>query len=186
MTSTSAPAQAAVCSVEDCAKSVASRGMCSAHYTYMRRHGEIEPLPALSPAERLAAGLVRQPNGCLEWTRSTTRDGYGQIRVDHKTVKTTRLAWELANGPIPDGLHVLHHCDNPPCNDIEHLFLGTQADNNKDMYSKGRNVSAESAVTHCPQGHEYTEANTRIYRGSRYCRECNRINVARWRAERAS
>jgi hypothetical protein len=49
-----------------------------------------------------------------------------------------RLSWILANGAIPDGMSVLHRCDNPPCVNPEHLFLGTQRDNNLDMRAKGR------------------------------------------------
>ncbi|MCH8043014.1 MAG: HNH endonuclease [Planctomycetes bacterium] len=55
-------------------------------------------------------------------------------------LRTHRLAWEFANGrPVPQGLQVLHDCDNPPCCNPSHLFLGTNADNNADMMSKGRN-----------------------------------------------
>jgi hypothetical protein len=49
-----------------------------------------------------------------------------------------RFAWELAYGPIPDGLWVLHHCDNPPCVNIDHLYLGTVKDNTADMMRRGR------------------------------------------------
>lgn len=52
-----------------------------------------------------------------------------------------RLAWEDAHGPIPDGLRVLHHCDNPPCYNVAHLFLGTDGDNAKDRDRKGRRVA---------------------------------------------
>jgi hypothetical protein len=184
------------CEVKDCTLRIRARGLCITHYTQKRKSGELQPLPSRSVVERFTDGSVRKPNGCLEWTGATTKDGYGMIRIDHKTVKTARLAWELANGPIPAGFHVLHHCDNPPCGQTEpseeypdgHLFLGTQADNNKDMFAKGRNVSAESAVTHCPQGHPYDEANTRISGtdGSRRCRACNRDRCARNYAERVS
>jgi hypothetical protein len=140
------------------------------------------------------------PNGCLEWIGHTGRKGYGSIRANGKNVKTHRLAWELANGPIPDGLHVLHHCDNPPCCETDpseeypegHLFLGTNADNNADMMAKGRFVSGWALInpnavkTHCPQGHEYTEANTYHYRNGRYCRACNSVYVARYKARRRS
>jgi len=50
--------------------------------------------------------------------------------------------WEEANGPIPDGMGVLHHCDNPPCKNLDHLFLGTQKDNMRDMEEKGRGRKA--------------------------------------------
>lgn len=127
------------CSVDGCDRQIHCRGLCDTHYRGMRRRGELELLPILSVGERLAVGLVRALNGCLEWTGATNPAGYGLINVDGKAVLTHRLAWTLANGPILDGLHVLHHCDNPPCGETEtHLFLGTDADNRADMAAKGR------------------------------------------------
>jgi len=120
------------------------------------------------------------PNGCLEWTGSTVRD-YGRIGVNGRLMLTHRLAWELANGPIPDGLFVCHHCDNPPCAQTDptegypegHLFLGTEADNAADMVAKGRHDNGFSARTHCPQGHLYDEANTYVASsGWRQCKTC--------------
>ena len=137
--------------------------------------------------ERLWGHMVRADNGCLEWTRCTNTDGYGQIKVNGKVIKTHRLAWTLANGPIPDGLNVLHHCDNPPCGETEpseeypegHLFLGTVAMNVADRVAKGRTRTGmgrhNAAKTHCPQRHEYTEANTYVNptSGGRGCRACD-------------
>jgi hypothetical protein len=142
--------------------------------------------PEPSAAEQLVAGLVRRPNGCLEWTGGTDGWGYGHFTVGGKQVLTHRAAWELANGPIPDDLHVLHHCDNPPCCDTERcLFLGTSADNMADMAAKGRShTNGNEAKTHCPEGHEYTEANTYTYRNMRSCRKCGRARQARCRARR--
>lgn len=94
-------------------------------------------MPRRSPAERLLAHVERR-GACRVWTGKTDRDGYGIISIDYKKVRVHRLAWTLAYGPILGGLHVLHHCDNPPCIDIEHLFLGTVADNNADKMQKGR------------------------------------------------
>lgn len=58
-----------------------------------------------------------------------------------RQVYAHRYAWVLANGPIAPGLVVCHTCDNPPCINVDHLFIGTQADNVRDMYAKGRGVS---------------------------------------------
>ena len=179
-----------VCSVEGCEHTLGchdARGMCNTHYKRWRKYGTTEPPKIPTVTERLAAGLVRMPNGCLEWTGYTDRNGYGQIRAGGRSPLTHRLAWELANGPIPDGLEVLHHCDNPPCCDAidtkHHLFLGTQADNLADMAAKGRH--GKQGITHCPKGHEYTEANTRIKsNGTRNCRACHRDTCARYREKR--
>ena len=129
-----------------------------------------------TPAERLARGLVVRESGCIEWTGYTIRCGYGRTPANGKQTLTHRLAWELANGPIPDGLFVLHSCDNPPCCNIEHLWLGTKGDNNADRDAKGRGgSSANGAKNYCKHGHPYDEVNTYIRpRGGRVCRTCTR------------
>lgn len=84
--------------------------------------------------------------GCWLWTGAALPKGYGMLgemrgpagsRKQAHTY-THRISWELHNGPIPEGLFVCHHCDNPPCVRPEHLFLGTARDNTRDMYKKGR------------------------------------------------
>lgn len=102
---------------------------------------------------------VDRTRDCWHWTGATIRSGYGIIRAggsDHRMLYAHRVAFEVASGePIPDGLEVLHTCDDPPCvrNDDEgiyevgsvvrprwgHLWLGTQGDNVLDMFNKGRN-----------------------------------------------
>lgn len=79
--------------------------------------------------------------GCIEWTATINNRGYGLIRrgqLNEGRILAHRLAYELAFGPIPDGLHVLHACDNRLCCNHDHLFVGTAADNVADMLSKDR------------------------------------------------
>lgn len=77
---------------------------------------------------------------CSLWTGPVNRGGYGVYNHLGERCLAHRAAWILTFGPIPDGMGVLHHCDNPPCVRPDHLFIGTQADNARDMNAKGRNV----------------------------------------------
>ena len=84
--------------------------------------------------------------GCYIWQRCRTGLGYGSLRSQGRMVPAHRFAFEMANGPIPEGMHVLHICDNPLCVNHGHLFLGTHDDNMKDKKNKGRaqRLSGES------------------------------------------
>jgi hypothetical protein len=77
-------------------------------------------------------------SGCLVWVGGATADGYGSIRYKYKHYLAHRVAWENANGPIADGLHVCHKCDVPSCCRVDHLFLGTNQENIADSVRKGR------------------------------------------------
>lgn len=82
-------------------------------------------------------------NDCIIWPYSRNikngnRLDYGQVRVGNKMKKAHRVAWEKAKGSIPDGLMVLHKCDNPPCINVDHLYLGTHSDNAADRQRRGR------------------------------------------------
>jgi len=93
--------------------------------------------------ERLAKKILIREDGCHEWIGKRFKNAYGQIGIALEPKKTRyflahRVAWELARGPIPDELMVLHRCDHPWCVNVEHLFLGTAQDNIDDMISKGR------------------------------------------------
>lgn len=89
-------------------------------------------------ADRFWAKVCRG-DGCWEWQGYRMPKGYGQVGIGHSgLILAHRLAWELTHGPVPTDLFVLHHCDNPPCCNPDHLWLGTKADNNRDMAQKGR------------------------------------------------
>lgn len=94
-------------------------------------------------------------------------------------MKAHQLAWVLANGPIPDGLWVLHHCDNPPCVDLAHLWLGDNTDNQRDSSAKGRTRNGNYYKTHCPAGHAYEETSYG-YSTGRVCKLCKRETAKRW------
>lgn len=76
--------------------------------------------------------------GCWEWQGTLRRFGYGKVCFCGRSLSAHRVSWELFNGRIPNGLWVLHRCDNPPCCNPDHLFLGTRLDNMRDCASKGR------------------------------------------------
>jgi hypothetical protein len=78
------------------------------------------------------------PDGCWEWKACRAKNGYGHFRLRGSPRPAHRVAWELANGPIPEDMMVLHECDNPPCCNPKHLRLGDNKDNMKDMVSRGR------------------------------------------------
>lgn len=86
----------------------------------------------------------RGSDECWEWTGARLRSRgelwYGQVHRGGVTAYAHRVAWELANGPVPDGLHVRHKCDNPACVNPAHLEVGTHQDNVNDMVARGRHV----------------------------------------------
>ena len=92
--------------------------------------------------ERFSALWVLEPvSGCWRWLGKIRI--YGMMTVNRESVGAHRVSWELHKGPIPEGDHVLHRCDNPTCVNPEHLFLGTRADNTIDMILKGRGKKAK-------------------------------------------
>jgi len=115
---------------------------------------------------------IKAINDCWLWKAFKDKDGYGRFNFG-KEISAHRISYILTFGPIPQGLYVLHNCDNPSCVNPYHLKLGTHIDNVKDM--KDRNRFYQSNQTHCKHGHEFTPENTIIRRGQRECAECRKI-----------
>lgn len=132
--------------------------------------------------DRFMEKVSPEPNtGCWLWSGSSCDKGYGMFNLNGKTVRAHRLSYEIHNGKIAEGMHILHKCDNPCCVNPEHLSVGTNHDNVKDKLSKRRDHNQRK--THCPLGHPYDNENTGVWGGMRYCKECRKLKQ---RARRAA
>lgn len=125
-----------------------------------------------SKVDRGAPAPAHAPHigGCWVWTGGRNRTDYGQIFVTGARGggrggmrSAHRVSWELAYGPVPAGLFVCHHCDNPPCVRPDHLFLGTAADNTDDCLGKGRNP----AIARVLSADDVASVRRRVARGER-------------------
>jgi len=137
--------------------------------------------------DRFAEKVALTDSGCIEWIGSL-HHGYGQFRPDgavtgDSLVRAHRWSYEYHVGPIPEGLMILHSCDNPACVNPQHLRPGTGSDNMRDAVERRRHHHARK--THCKHGHEFTPENTITFsKGYRRCRECKNAQKRDQRASR--
>lgn len=105
----------------------------------------------MSLLERFEERYIPEPNsGCFLWTGVSHGNGYGGMTDENrKNAYAHRVSWRLFRGEIPKGLWVLHKCDTPCCVNPDHLFLGTGADNHRDMMEKGRQNIPFGERHHC-------------------------------------
>lgn len=96
---------------------------------------------------------VTKSDGCWEWQGKRGVSGYGVICFRNTLRVASRVSWEIHNGPIPEGLFACHHCDNPLCVNPDHLFLGTNSDNFRDMLAKGRHTFQKHPGQNKGEGH---------------------------------
>lgn len=81
---------------------------------------------------------VKKTESCWIWTACRNYAGYGLINIKKRSSLANRVSYTIFNGKIPDGLHILHRCDNPPCVNPKHLYAGTPTDNARDKSERGR------------------------------------------------
>lgn len=111
-------------------------------------------------------------NGCWLWQLKSLNRGYGRIFFDNKKIPAHRWSYENFNGPIPEGMWILHKCDMPNCVNPEHLELGDAQKNTQDAYDRGLAVSPKTKQTHCIRGHELPPKDSS---GRRRCAICTDI-----------
>lgn len=138
------------CASEGCTGWAWARGYCDPHYQKLKREGRIKATRIVGdPVARFRASYeANGETGCWEWTAWIHPNGYGVVTMGGKSkkVRAHRFSWELHNAPIPDGLFVLHRCDNRRCVNPAHLFLGTKGDNMRDCVAKGRHPAKPGAT----------------------------------------
>ena len=130
------------CSVEGCESPTRANGMCNKHNLRMRHHGTTDDNARThAPLEVRFFRKVNKTETCWIWTGNIRPNGYGSIQEGgkgSKTLSSHRLSYRLHKGEIPEGMVVMHSCDNPICVNPDHLSVGTYKDNTHDMIGKGR------------------------------------------------
>lgn len=114
-----------------------------------KENAPAQPHKAKPSREERFWSLIDRSGGidaCWIWTASLRTTGYGQFYYEETVQAAHRVAWKIVNGSIPDGLYVLHKCDNPVCCNPTHLFVGTPKDNVEDMMRKGRHATQKRAA----------------------------------------
>jgi hypothetical protein len=115
---------------------------------------------------------------CWPWLGVRDHKGYGQFSTGGRAGGmhgAHRFAVQLTGATIPAGMFVLHHCDNPPCVNPAHLYVGTNADNMRDMWARGRAPRQTNPRQFCRNGHAYRDTAVVYADGIRRCLECRRL-----------
>lgn len=128
-----------ICSIPECNKALKARGWCDTHYQRNRLNGDplkVKIVRKGAPMSERLDFYTDKSGDCWMWTGSGER--YGKLSGHGWTVSAHVASYELRFGPVPDGLVVRHTCDTPKCVRPEHLELGTNADNSRDMTDRDR------------------------------------------------
>ncbi len=119
--------------------------------------------------------VIDKKSDCWNWQLFKNKDGYGKVIIDGKSIGAHRLSYTINIGPIPKGINVCHHCDNPGCCNPSHLFLGTQKENMLDMYKKGRQKN--QGKPRILSALQLSRAKNRISKGERMEDLAKELNV---------
>lgn len=125
-----------VCLVPNCGRKHEAHGLCNAHYKRFQAGDIRADVPVGRSIEFWSRVDKTDADKCWEWNGPRKPTGYGRSSYLGATINAHRVAWMLTYGTIPDGQHVLHRCDNPPCCNPDHLFIGTHQDNMADRTAK--------------------------------------------------
>lgn len=172
-----------VCVEVGCDKVVNSRGLCSTHSVRLRKHGSTAPPKRKSAIERFheLVDTSAGPDGCHPWMGNRDGDGYGNFFANRQPHRATRWILGYTRGhSLSSEEWALHHCDNPPCVNLAHLYIGDASQNAADRERRGRGGAQKRALpTHCRNRHEYTPDNIYVQSGKRQCRTCRAANLQR-------
>ena len=158
-------------------------GMCEVHRWRTRVLGSTEAPSRSRLHEWLMTRAEPQPNGCITWLGRLDEKGYGRVYMEGTNRKVHRVSYEATKGEIPVDLELDHLCRNRACLNPDHLEAVTHQENTR---------RAAAYITHCPQGHEYTEANTVMKRPNpgfpkaRRCRTCRKAEREKSRQKQAA
>jgi hypothetical protein len=134
---------------------------------------------ALVPIKERLDAQTMKTEVCWIWMGFKGKTGYGVMSYRNRRVMVHRIAWAVSHSDDSwflrreDDKKILHRCDFPPCVNPDHLFVGTQRDNQRDCVKKGRHFHKEK--TACCHGHSYTPSNTVMWKDGRHCRECLKV-----------
>lgn len=134
-----------ICSVSGCNGARRRLGFCHKHYYRYHRHGSTDATIIVGDDKRrLLNNCKKSDSGCWEWQKSKY-SGYGKTFIKGKGKQAHRASWEIFVGDIPKGMQVNHKCHNRSCINPDHLYIGTQKENMKDMYDAGRDVKKKGS-----------------------------------------
>lgn len=146
---------------------------------------------------RLAARARLTKAGCWEWTGAVMTNGYAQVSFRSRNTRVHRLMYVISRGPIPEGMDVLHSCDNPICFNPAHLSAGRDKQNIAESVTRGRRNTARKPYgrgfpaprdrTHCIRDHALSGANLYMTPdGRRQCRACHHASVRKFKPKPAA